>query len=53
MELTPMKGKMLEVVEGTHQNVLNLVSGLSEEEKQAKGNLQRWSAKDLLIYLNF
>ena len=53
MELTPMKGKMLEVVEGTHQNVLNLVSGLSEEEKQAKGNLQRWSAKDLLIHLNF
>lgn len=47
------KQKMLALVETTYEGVIKMVNNLTPEERQAKGNLKLWSAKDTLAHLVF
>ena len=47
------KQKMLALVNTVFDHIMQLVDGLTPEEKQEKGNLKLWSAKDTLANLTF
>jgi hypothetical protein len=53
MDAISEKQKILELVENTYADLMDLVAALSPQEKTAKGNLKHWSAKDLVTHLNF
>ncbi len=53
MDAISEKEKVLELVENTYADLMDLIAALSPQEKIAKGNLKQWSAKDLVTHLNF
>ena len=53
MDAISEKQKILELVENTYADLMDLIAVLSPQEKIAKGNLKQWSAKDMVTHLNF
>jgi hypothetical protein len=53
MDASSEKNKILELVENTYADLMDLVDTLSPQDKTAKGDLKQWSAKDLVTHLNF
>ena len=44
---------ILELVQNTYADLMDLVASLSPQEKTKKGGLKLWSAKDMVAHLNF
>jgi hypothetical protein len=53
MDAISEKQKILELVENTYADLMDLIAVLSPQEKIAKGNLKQWSARDMVTHLNF
>ncbi len=53
MDAISEKQKILELVENTYADLMDLIASLSLQEKTAKGDLKQWSAKDMVTHLNF
>ncbi len=53
MNSSSLKQKMLALVEQTNDDLLVFADGLTTEEKNAKGSLSLWSAKDMFTHLTF
>ena len=53
MDAISEKQKILDLVQITYADLMDLVASLSPQEKKAKGNLKLWSAKDMVAHLSF
>jgi hypothetical protein len=53
MNSSSLKQKMLALVRQTHDDLDALATGLTDDQKRAKGSLQLWSAKDIFTHLTF
>jgi hypothetical protein len=53
MDAISEKQKILELVENTYADLMDLIASLSPQEKKAKGNLKMWCAKDMVAHLIF
>ena len=53
MDALSEKQNMLDLVQNTYADLMDLVASLSPQEKTAKGSLKLWSAKDMVAHLNF
>ena len=53
MDAISEKQIILDLVQNTYADLMDLVASLSPQEKMAKGNLKLWSAKDMVAHLNF
>jgi len=53
MDIILEKQKILDLVQNTYADLMDLVALLSPQEKKAKGDLKLWSAKDMIAHLNF
>lgn len=53
MDNETLKQKMLDLFQETHNELDRLAENLSDAEKKRKGELDRWSASDLLSHLTF
>jgi hypothetical protein len=53
MDNLTIQKKVHELIESTHADLLQLIDSLSTKEKDARGSLKSWSAKDLVTHLNF
>lgn len=53
MDANETKSRVLGLIESTQTDLQELLNSLSPEEKKAKGNLKKWSVKDMISHLNF
>ncbi len=53
MDALSEKQIILDLVQNTYTNLMDLVASLSLQEKTAEGSLKLWSAKDMVAHLNF
>ena len=53
MDALSEKQMILNLVQATYLDLMDLVATLSPQEKKARGNLQMWSAKDMVTHLVF
>lgn len=53
MDANETKIRVLELIESTQTDLQGLLTSLTPEERNARGNLKRWSFKDMITHLNF
>jgi hypothetical protein len=53
MDAISEKQNILNLVQNTHADLMDLIASLSPQEKTARGNLKQWSIKDMVAHLNF
>jgi hypothetical protein len=47
------KKSVLELIDSTQSDLQELLNSLTPEERKTKGNLKKWSVKDMISHLNF
>lgn len=53
MDANEIKNSVREMIQTTQDDLQELITSLSPEERKAKGTLKLWSAKDVITHLNF
>jgi len=53
MDNIQIKKNMLDLFSSMHKELKAIVSRLTDEEKNARGSIEQWSVKDILVHLAF
>jgi hypothetical protein len=53
MDNSELKARMLDLFVAVRVELNQLIDGLTDEEKNTKGSMAQWSAKDMLAHLAF
>ena len=53
MENAQTKNEMLNLFKSMRSELAGIVDGLTEDQKQERGSLQKWGVKDMLVHLAF